>query len=250
MESPSGAFVARDNGTPIGLAYCTALQDEWFLSECFVEPSYRRMGIGTRLLQAAMREAGDVARSALVPAEERGGFAFALRNGIALQTPVLRIAGAIPREEHLAQMAAGDYRFRVETIDPVAHRFALDALDREIRGSARPADHVQWARDATGACFILQDEVVGYAHVWPDGRIGPAASASNAYLVQFLGFALVTLRRTYGASWCTAMVPGNNLRVMRTAVRIGLAIDGTYLFATDTPMNDLTRYVGFHALSF
>jgi hypothetical protein len=147
-------------------------------------------------------------------------------------------------------MAAGEYRFVTMPIDAQAHATVLAALDREARGTARPNDHVSFAQIATGTLLLLNDECVGYVYVWPDGRIGPMVAASGAYLTQFFGFALVALRRTYGASWCQALVPGSNVRVMRAAVRIGLQLDQVRIFASDLPQIDLSRYVGFHALAF
>ncbi len=70
--------------------------------------------------------------------------------------------------------------------------------------------------------------------------------ASQSYSVQFFAFALATLRQTFGASWCTMLVPGTNIRIMRAAMRAGLTIEAVRLFASDGGMLDLSRYVGFH----
>lgn len=249
-SSPGGARVARDEAVAIGIAFAHALEDEAFFSELFVEPSFRGSGVGWKLLQEVMKDDADSLRSGLVDASDAASLAFFLRRGISLHVPVLRVAGAIPREDDLGRMAAGDYRFQIESIDPVAHRFALDALDREVRGTSRAADHAMFSRLATGTLFTLDGEGVGYAYVWPDGRIGPLAAASGAYLVQLFAFALVTLRRRYSASWCTALVPGSNVRIMRAAMRIGLTLEAVNIFATDQSLLDLNRYIGFHALDF
>ena len=249
-RSVSGTWIARDAGTAIGIGFAHALEDEWYLSELYVEPSYRRSGIGWRILQEVMRDCGDVLRSGFIEADDLGAIAFFLRRGVSLQTPVVRIAGAIPREEELARMASGEYRFRAEPLEAHRHGFGLDALDREIRGTTRSQDHLDFAQAATGTTFFLNEECVGYAYVWPDGRIGPLAAASGAYLVQFLGFSLAQLHKTYGATWCMALVPGNNVRVLRAAMRAGLTIDQLRVFATDQTMLDLSRYIGFHALAF
>ncbi len=250
QSSPRGAYVARDEGTPIAIGFAHELENEWFLSELFVEPSFRRQGIGSRILREVASDAGDAARSCLLDAAGTEGMSFLARLGVALQVPVLRVAGAIPKEDDLMPMAAGDYRFATMPIDAQAHAGILAALDGDARGTARPNDHASFAQLASGTLLLLNDECVGYVYVWPDGRIGPMVAASGAYLTQFFGFALVALRRTYGASWCTALVPGSNVRVMRAAVRIGLVLDEVRIFATDLPQIDLSRYVGFHALAF
>jgi GNAT superfamily N-acetyltransferase len=250
QSSPRGAWVARDEGTAIGIGFAHALEDEWFLSELYVEPSFRKNGVGTSLLEEVARDAGDVWRSCLVDTTEPDVLAFFLRLGIGLRVPVVSISGEIPREDELARMAAGDYRFSAKPIETRLHSGAIDALDREIRGTARPEDHLGFVELATGTAFILDDELVGYIYVWPDGRIGPAAAASAAYLRQFFAFALMSLRRTYGASWCTAFVPGSNIRILRLATRIGLSVRRVHAFAADRPDTELSRYVGFHALAF
>jgi len=248
--SPRGVFVAKDEGTPIAIAIAHELQDEWFLSEFFVEPSFRRAGLGHALLAEVAREAGDVSRSGMLQTTESGGLAFFARHGVPIQTPVLAVSGPIPKEDELLRLAAGENRFRTEMIDPIGHRSALSALDRETRGAARPDDHRYFAENAHGVAFYLQNEYVGYAYVWENGRIGPIAVQSATYATQVYGFALAALAGVYRASWCTALLPGTNLRVLRAAISAGLAIDSVRLFASDNAMIDLSRYVGFHRLLF
>ncbi|MDQ2872346.1 MAG: GNAT family N-acetyltransferase [Candidatus Eremiobacteraeota bacterium] len=247
--SSNGAWAARDDGTPIALGFANAVDEELYVSELYVEPSFRRNGIGTALFER-ITEASEVSRAALVDAMDCAALAFATRHGIALQVPVVRIAGAIPREEDLARMAAGHYRFGAVPLDPRRFGAALDALDREVRGCARPGNHDAFAQAATGTAFTLDGECVGYSYVWPDGKIGPHLCASNAYGGAFFAYALASLVRSYGASWCTALVPGNNVRVLKAASKIGLSIDRAFAFASDTPMADPTRYIGFHQLAF
>lgn len=248
--APNGAFVAKDAGALIGIAIPHALEDEWFLSEIFVEPSYQMHGIGWQLLSEAAKDAGEVTRSGLLEPAELGGIAFFLRRGVGLQTPVAEVAGPIPHENELARMAAGEYRFRTEPLDPVAHRGALAQLDREVRGTARPLDHLYFSQYGRGFIFARDEEITGYAYVWPSGRIGPMVVASPAYAVQFLAFSLATLRQTFSASWCTMLVPGTNVRIMRAAMKAGLTIEAIRLFASDGAMLDLSRYVAFHQLLF
>lgn len=248
--APNGVFIAKDEGTPVGIAIPHALQDEWFLSEMFVEPSFQKAGIGWQLLSEAARDAGDVTRSGLLEPQETGGLAFFLRRGVSLQVPVVEISGVIPHDNELARMAAGEHRFTTQDLEPVQHRAVLAEIDRTVRGTARPLDHLYFCETGRGALFINRDEVAGYAYVWPSGRIGPMAAVSPNYLVQMLAYALLALRQTFGATWCTMLVPGTNLRVTRAAMRAGLNIESVRLFASDGAMHDLSRYVGFHQLLF
>lgn len=250
QSAPNGALVAKDEGTPIGIAIAHALEDEWFLSELFVEPSFRAAGIGAELLREAARDAGDVIRTGLLRAEEHAALAFFLQRGVAIQMPVLRVSGAVPHENELMRMAAGEYRFGTEPLDLMRHRAPLAQLDRELRGTSRPLDHQYFMQNSRGFVFTRESELAGYAYVWPSGRIGPFAAASQSYLVQMLSFVLAALRQTYGASWCSLLVPGTNVRVMRAAMRAGLTIEALHLYASDANLADLSRYTGFHELLF
>lgn len=243
--APNGVWIAKDEQVAVGIAIAHEMEDEWFLSELFVEPSFRKSGIGHELLVQAAKGAGPVTRSGMLDPVELGGLAFFAQRGIAIQTPVLQISGQIPREEELARMAAGDYRFTTAMLDPTDHQTAIDALDREIRGCARPRDHAYFAQHAHGVAFYLNNEFVGYTYVWPNGRVGPMCAFSAGYLVQFFGFALAALANVHKASWCTLLLPGINVRIARACMRAGLQIEGVLLFASDGGMSDLSRYIGF-----
>lgn len=243
------AWVARDDGDSIGLALCDSMEAERYLGDVYVSPSFRGHGVGTRLVEAAFEDSGEATRAIVVDLADASGVALVTQFGLPHHDVVLSLSGAIPREEALAAMAAGDYRFEVSALDPVGHSFALNALDREARGAVRPEAHRVWSAAAMGQAFFNQREFVGYAYVWPDGRIGPCAVASGAYARQIFAFSLLTLQRSYGASWCTLVTPASNLRVTRAALRSGLRIDGTFAIARDA-RSELDRYIGFHKLAF
>ncbi len=248
QESPGGAWVARDEGGVVGSAFLTGSPDERYVSELFVEPGFRRRGLGTKLLAAAT---GDASLSLMgcVGAAQYAGLGFAARRGDAVHTPILDLAGTLPRMETLAKMAVGTYRFRTATIDALAHGGVLDALDREVRGYAVADQHAYFAGRATGTLFELDGEAVGYTYVWPSGRLGPQVIVSSAYAVQLLGFGLATLAATYAAAWCTMLVPSANTRVASTALRLGLDVQTTRLLA-GTAVADPSRSIGFHHLWF
>jgi GNAT superfamily N-acetyltransferase len=248
--APNGVFVAKDESMPIGVAIAHALEDEWFLSEIFVERSFQGRGIGTQLLDEAAKDAGDVVRSGLIDPGQLGGVAFFLRRAVALQSPVVAIAGAVPHSNEVLRMAAGEYRFGTQPLEPVGHRSALAELDRMVRGTARRHDHLYFSEYGRGFVFTRGEEVAGYVYVWPSGRVGPMVAASQTYVVQFLSFALIALRENFGATWCTMLVPGTNVRIVRAAMRAGLSIEGVHVFASDGAAHDLSRYVGFHPLLF
>jgi len=247
-HSEHGAWIFRDESTPVGIAFAHGNGESLYLSELFVEVSFRGTGLGGALCAAALGESSDAC--ALVDPIDFAAAALAARHRLLLLEPVLRVAGRIPKEDTLAALAFGAYRFRAAPIDPVRHRYAIGALDRETRGYERSADHELFASIATGNALFLDDECVGYAYVWPDGRVGPLAVSSGAYAPAVFAFALMRLASTYGASWCTAGVPGSNLRILNAAHAIGLRIDTARFVAGRGERMDLTRYVGYHPLLF
>jgi GNAT superfamily N-acetyltransferase len=248
-ERAGGAFVALDEQTPIGIALATRGSDELTVHDLYVEPSFRSQGIGRALLDA-LAQGDELSRSGVLSVDSSDAIAFALKHGVTPQMPLMRAAGAIPRVDDLLRLAANDYRFVVRDVDVEANGYALDALDRETRGCERRSDHAYFAGESAGMAFYLHDEFVGYAYVWPSGHIGPIAASSAAYVGAFLAFAMTASVRTYGASWCSVLLPAANFRAARTALRAGLRIESQSIFATDRATHDFTRYLGHGALLF
>ena len=252
-RSAGGAWVATDEGEPVGIAFAHACGETLTLSELFVHPSQRNAGLGGALLTAATEESAELSRRAIVVAGDPATAAFAARRGMGSFESIVRVAGTIPREDDLLAMAAsGGSRFDVAELDPAAHASAIDALDGETIGTARAQDHADFRRyGGRGSVFFLSGECVGYAYVWPDGRIGPMAAASAGYQVSLLAFSLVALVQRFGASWCTALVSGANVRVLNLALRAGLRAEETLTLVADRRDDgDRSRYVGFHSLLF
>lgn len=244
------AWVVRDEGTPIGIALARDLEMERFVADLHVEPGFRGDGIGARLLTAAIADADDRALVATCDPNDGAAVALLATRGMAVRETVLRASGAIPKDDDLLGLAAGDYRFGTERLDPETHAFVLSQLDRETRGTARESEHRYLCAVATGMVFSIDDEAVGYAYLWPSGQIGPVAVASAAYLAQIFAYAMATLRREHGAAWCTAAIPATNLRALRTALRAGLRLDPGFALVGDGRPAETARYVGLDALLF
>lgn len=244
------AWIARDEGTPIGIVVARDLEMERFVADLYVEPSFRGDGIGGRLLDTAIAEADDRSLVATCDPSDSAAVAVLAKRGIAIRETIVRVSGEIPKDDDLLGLAAGDYRFGTQRLDPDTHAFVLAQLDRETRGTARENEHRFLSTVASGMIFSIDDEAVGYAYLWPSGQIGPVAVASGAYLAQIFAYAMAALRREHGATWCTAAVPATNLRALRTALRAGLRVEDGLALAADAPPGELARYVALHALLF
>jgi len=244
------AFAARDGAETIGWALTQSFEGCSIVGDLFVTPSFRRQSIGGRLLDAAFEDANDVSRWLAFDPGEGAALALGARRNLIPFVLLLRFAGAIPQENVLLELAASSYRFDVDAIDPAAHRFALDELDRSTVGCTRRDEHRRYAAETAAVAFFSEGEFVGYAYVWQDGRIGPAAAASAAYARQMFAYAMLTLRRSWGATWCTALIPCAASRLTRAALHAGLRIDKITAMAGDVPAPDLSRYIARHGLAF
>ena len=80
-------WIARDDGEVVGIAIAHASEQERYVGDLFVEPSYRGQGIGRRLLEAAFTDADDVTRAVLFdPADSVTTRSFSIRRwGAALR---------------------------------------------------------------------------------------------------------------------------------------------------------------------
>lgn len=239
-----GAIVARDAYEPIGYALVLDGEEERCVAELFVEPSYRLQGVGRRLLTQAFADAGDASRAMIFDAGDRAATALALQHRLTPADPLAIVAGAVPAEEAVLQLAAGGERFDVEPIEVRAHAGILAELDRETRGAGRA-----FLGAESGVLFFLKGECVGYAFVAADGGIGPVASAATTYLPAMFAYALVALRRSFGATWCRAVVPARGSRLLRAALWAGLRIERLLLLAREATPPELDRYVAAHRLT-
>jgi GNAT superfamily N-acetyltransferase len=244
------AWAVFDEGEPIALALAHRSEDELFVGRLHVDVGFRDRGLGRRLLGAAMSAGSGEPRLFSVAANDAVGLALAATAGLRMQHYVVELRGSLPREESLLRLAAGAYRFDVDRLDLRTYGGFVDALDRSVRGSARPSDHRAFASDAAGLAFFLNGEFVAYGYVRGDGRIGPMAFASPAYASQLFSFALVTLQRSFGASWCSLLMPADNVRLLTAALDAGLRIEAQSLLLGDAPLPQAERYAGFHPLIF
>ena len=193
-NAPRGAWVARDADTPIAIAFAHELRNRMVRLDLYVEPSFRGAGLGWKLLRQATSDSGEriAGRPRSTPTTSASlAFFLATRHGICT-CRCCAFRARFRVKKICCRWPPADYRFQTAPIDPHAHAYALDGLDREVRGTARAATTTSASRSCATrhGVLSLNDECVGYAYVWPDGRIGPMVAASARYTWCFFGFAL------------------------------------------------------------
>ena len=114
----------------------------------------------------------------------------------------------------------------------------VDALDRDVRGIARPQDHAFWRREASGLAYRRDGAPAGYVYVWPDGKVGPGAVRDPVDMPAILGAA-----RSRTEASVTVAVPSTNWSALRDLVREGFSPSGTSTFMASRPMPDGSRYL-------
>ncbi|MDE2570985.1 MAG: GNAT family N-acetyltransferase [bacterium] len=244
---PDGAaIVASREGDALGFALGYRRDEAWILAHLAVREGLRGEGLGGALLAAAIAPFETLSRTAIVPAGSKDALSLVARRAMVPQGALLELAGPIPGERELAEIAAGEYRFETTPLigkgaGPLA---ALNALDREIRGVVRSQDHAWFADRASGVTFALGGELVGYGYAWPDGTIGPIAATSPTYLPQMIAYMLHLATGAHRASWARLLVPGTCGRALRLLLRVGLRIEEEWWWCAEAAP-DLARYLAF-----
>jgi GNAT superfamily N-acetyltransferase len=143
---PDGAWVAAQDGQPVGVALALMREEVWGLSLLAVAGGHQGAGIGRRLLAQALRY-GEGARGGIIlsSVDPRAMRSYA-RAGFALR-PCVCATGHVDR----SALPAG---LRARAGDPVADRETCDAASRAVRGATHGAD-VQRMIELGGRLLVL-----------------------------------------------------------------------------------------------
>jgi ribosomal protein S18 acetylase RimI-like enzyme len=181
--APGGCFLAMDDGCPAGTATTTAYRDDLaWIGMVLVEPAFRRRGIGTALLEAAighLRERGKVACIRLDatpqgrPLYEGLGF-FAewnLRRWVRNAAPTTAPTATSAPDPPLSDPDDG-----AETVLPASSL----ALDRAVFGADRSL-LLASLRTGSDDAILLPDGSFGFRRAGERAHyLGPVTAASNA----------------------------------------------------------------------
>jgi GNAT superfamily N-acetyltransferase len=222
-------IVAEEDEGPVGFAAAIVRDGVWFLSQLWVLPRHHAGGIGSALLDEALAAGTGCRAFTVVASPHPAALTLYMRASMYPMFTQLDMfgGGAPPRPpEGIRALTPEDGPW-------------IDALDREVRGAARPEDHAVFtAWGGSGHVLERDGTALGYVYAFPDGKVGPGA----AHRPEDVPLLLSAARSIVGGP-ITIAVPGTNWTALRELVRAGLAPAGSNTFMSSVPIGDGARYL-------
>jgi hypothetical protein len=251
LATCEGAFwVARAGEQIVGFAAATSRGTRWFVSELWVAPGFAGRGIGGelyRLVKRSTRGLRGRVRAALA-GDDAASLALGLRDGMQARFPVFRVHGDAAAVERLWTAAAGGgaKRSRLVAYEPRAGappNSPLNRIDQQVRGEARPSDHLFWLSDRSRRGFVvwLGKRAVAYFYVSELGEIGPLAAQGTTGLALGLRHAVHQAGRRPGP--VTLRVPGACREALEMLLAAGFRLTGGNLLLSTRELVGLDRYL-------
>jgi GNAT superfamily N-acetyltransferase len=236
------------------VAFAAAMVRErlWFLSMLFVLPEVQAAGVGRALLAQVMPPSGsDRVLATATDSVQPISNAMYATHGLVPRMPLLSLVGLPRRPEAFGELPSGVVPLPFDELvagspDGVGHRMlveAIDTLDRELLGTAHPADH-RFLRSESRHGWLYRGPdgtPVGYGYAGEAGRVGPIAVRDEALLGPVLGHLTSAVQpRGAFAIW----VGGAADRAVVPALQAGFRLDQfPVLVCWDRPFADFSRYL-------
>ena len=212
---PGGSWVAEEGGTVIGMSQSFVREDYWMLSQLGTVPGRQGHGVGRELLRRALSHGDPASPGTIQCSRDPKAMALYTSFGFALH-PVVAAWGAL-RPGSVERPA--EVR-RCEPDQVSAHELdTVTAIDRSVRGSARPADIVSMLAQPGSRLLLHADR--GYA-VARDERIVTlgARDEESAALVLRTMLAEAPPGETIEINWLTSA----QLWAIRVVVEAGIEL--------------------------
>jgi GNAT superfamily N-acetyltransferase len=211
-HDPAGSWVAESGDGIVGVALASMREGLWGLSLLVVDPALHGRGIGRRLLGAALACSEPGGRGVIMASRDRGAIHLYAEAGFELH-PQMRASGVI-RADRRPEPSP-----RVRTGGP-ADRALVEAVDREVRGASRGADHEMLA---FFDLFVIDDAGGrGYAYLH-GGEVQTVVATDDETASELLRTALAHVAET-GAEAVVEHLNAGQQWAVRVAVRAGLTL--------------------------
>ena len=238
---PDLAWIADQDGEPVGFSVGFVRGELWFLSDLFVLPEAHGKGIGGALLQRCL--AGGMAHGARIRAVASSGDpaaqALYIRAGMVPRFPLFGIKGAV---RGLCDLPAARQKIARATATATWIR-KLGDLDEIVWGRRRDCEHRFWLEESRLTCLAIIDasgRPAAYAYRGPN-RLGPFGARSPRLQIALLR--AIGDASGNGAAETEIRVPGLNATMLAALLASGFRIDHAGLFMTSRPFGRFDRYV-------
>ena len=248
---PERFVVAISSERVVAFAAAVKREQLWYLSMLFVLPEIQGVGVGRELLARVLPEDDGVARATATDSAQPIANALYATYGMVPRMPLLSLIGLPERPGAFGQLPSG--------VVPVAFEEAvtgsgggqrradlegaIEELDRELVGVARPQDHGYLRSEGRrGWLYRGPDgQPLGYGYAGESGRLGPVAVRDQDLLGPVLGhLTSAVLPRGAFAVW----IGGAADRALVPLLRAGFRLESfPVLLCWDRPFADFARFI-------
>jgi GNAT superfamily N-acetyltransferase len=234
VNDPDRWFVAESDGRIVGFGGSSSYQEMVYLGFLFVLPDQQATGIGRRLLELSMHDS--VYRAVAIASYQPISAALYAWYGMTPRVPIYMLTGR-PRTGTgtLPTLPAG---LTVRPIDAPA----TAALDQEVCGLTRLADHEWWAELGRKRFGLFEgSELVGYGYIQEVGRLGPFVVRDARHLLPFCAELMATMPAV--ETWLVN-VPGPADETFVALLHAGFRVEGPpAIYCASEPRIDHSRYL-------
>lgn len=236
VHATGAVFVAEDPD-PVGFSAAVVRDGVWFLSQLWVAPARQAQGIGSALIDETLSWGHGASAFTVVSSPHPGAQTLYLRRSMFPLWMQVDMAGQ-----------AGKAGKVPDDFTPLSDEDQtwLDEIDRDVRGIARPVDHVFWRSSADGLGLRRAGKDLGYVYVWPPGgwsakpksKIGPGAVRDPRDLPALLAGALQLCSGDVAVA-----VPSTNWSALNELARLGFRMSVANTFMASRALPDASRYL-------
>lgn len=242
---PGLAWIAERDDRPVGYTLGALREGLCTVSHLFVDPEVHERDIGQELLLRLLESARarGATRRWVVASSSFAAHALYLRAGLYDRATLYTLQGPVRALLALPEPSAAARLQRAALFAAWVDR--LSALDRAVRGAARPEDHAFFldSLDTHGEALVSQSgDVVGYVYYWPHGHIGPMAATQPDFQLHLLRIAGQELS-TSGVDMVRLHVPSLNETALSTLIGRRFVIRRLDTLMTSGVWGALDRYL-------